>query len=42
MSYSYIIVDDDEQSFRIKAVTADLSDFAYVGYANNYQTVNLI
>ena len=44
MSYSYIIVDDDEQSVsQIKAVTADLSDFAYVGYANNYQTaVNLI
>lgn len=44
MSYSYIIIDDDEQSIlETKAVADDFSDFAFLGCANNYQTgVNLI
>lgn len=44
MSYSYIIIDDDEQSvLEIQAVAEGFSEFAFVASANNYQTgINLI
>jgi hypothetical protein len=43
MNYSYIIIDDDQESvLKTKAMADSFSELTFIASANNYEGLNLI